>query len=222
MLKPRLHAPGGGEDRDHERLPRRVVRGFTPELATGVWVGFDQPKTILPNGFAADVAVPIWATFMKEATKGAKASWIATPRGLSTASVCRMSGQLANPECEHVDVVNRDGQLERRSMVYTEYFLAGTEPHDYCELHHSRGLLGTIASIFHTGEKPPPHVDDDAGIPAATVGVPPPPPIVAAQAPPPPAAPKKRGFWSKLFGVGKDDNAPRESSDDKKKDPKKK
>ena len=32
--------------------------GYTPKLVTGVWVGFDQPRTILPNGFAADVAVP--------------------------------------------------------------------------------------------------------------------------------------------------------------------
>jgi membrane carboxypeptidase/penicillin-binding protein len=35
----------------------------------GVWVGFDQPRTILPDGFAADVAVPLWASFMKAATK---------------------------------------------------------------------------------------------------------------------------------------------------------
>src|SRR5262249_26063780 len=42
--------------------------GYTPALVTGVWVGFDEPKTILPNGFAADVAVPVWANFMKVAT----------------------------------------------------------------------------------------------------------------------------------------------------------
>jgi penicillin-binding protein 1A len=35
--------------------------GYTPVLVTGVWVGFDQPHTILPNGFAAEVAVPMWA-----------------------------------------------------------------------------------------------------------------------------------------------------------------
>src|SRR3954464_4308662 len=26
--------------------------GYTPKLVTGVWVGFDEPRTILPNGFA--------------------------------------------------------------------------------------------------------------------------------------------------------------------------
>ena len=39
--------------------------GFTPALVAGVWVGFDQPRTILRNGFAAEVAVPLWANFMK-------------------------------------------------------------------------------------------------------------------------------------------------------------
>ena len=34
-----------------------------------MWVGFDQPHTILPNGFAGDVAVPIWASFMKGYTE---------------------------------------------------------------------------------------------------------------------------------------------------------
>src|SRR5262249_2030065 len=33
--------------------------GFTPRLVTGVWVGFDQPHTILPNGFASEIAVPM-------------------------------------------------------------------------------------------------------------------------------------------------------------------
>ena len=35
--------------------------GFTPHLVTGVWVGFDQPQTIVADGYAADLAVPIGA-----------------------------------------------------------------------------------------------------------------------------------------------------------------
>src|SRR5207245_9703381 len=31
--------------------------GFTPALVAGVWVGFDQPRTLIGNGFAADAAV---------------------------------------------------------------------------------------------------------------------------------------------------------------------
>ena len=53
--------------------------GFTPRLVTGVWVGFDQPRTIISNGYGGELAVPIWASFMKTATKGDKAEWLERP-----------------------------------------------------------------------------------------------------------------------------------------------
>jgi membrane carboxypeptidase/penicillin-binding protein len=40
---------------------------------TGVWVGFDQPKTIVPNGYAADLAVPIWGVVHEGGDEGRKA-----------------------------------------------------------------------------------------------------------------------------------------------------
>jgi 1A family penicillin-binding protein len=55
--------------------------GFTPSLVTGVWVGYDQPHTIRRNGYAAEMAVPMWTRFMKAATQGQRASWISRPRG---------------------------------------------------------------------------------------------------------------------------------------------
>lgn len=56
--------------------------GFTPALVTGVWVGYDQPHTIRRNGYAGELAVPMWTRFMKAATKGQRASWIVRPRGV--------------------------------------------------------------------------------------------------------------------------------------------
>src|SRR5206468_129993 len=106
--------------------------GFTPKLVAGVWVGFDQPRTILPNGFAADIAVPAWAAFMKAATKDDKPEWFTPPPGITTANVCRLSGKLAGEGCQDVDVVARDGTLERRSTIYTEHFVRGTEPNMAC------------------------------------------------------------------------------------------
>lgn len=55
--------------------------GFTPTLVTGVWVGYDQPQTIRRNGYAAEIAVPMWTRYMKAATKGQRASWLDRPRG---------------------------------------------------------------------------------------------------------------------------------------------
>jgi penicillin-binding protein 1A len=180
--------------------------GFTPKLVTGVWVGFDAPKTIMPRGFASDVAVPLWTAFMKAATAGDKAEWLKTPSDITTATVCRMSGRLAVEGCEHAEVLSEDGHVTRRSMVYTEYFRAGTQPTASCDLHQSRTLPShEVASVPAEGEKhePPPVV---------AVVPPPPPPVaprpspvdVAAAAPAPTAepepAPKRRGFWGRVFG----------------------
>jgi 1A family penicillin-binding protein len=55
--------------------------GFTPTLVTGVWVGYDQPQTIRRNGYAAELAVPMWTRYMKTATLGQPAAWIKAPRG---------------------------------------------------------------------------------------------------------------------------------------------
>jgi membrane carboxypeptidase/penicillin-binding protein len=51
-------------------------------VLAGVWVGYDQPRTIRANGYASDVAVPIWADFMKAATRGEKSRWLKPPPGI--------------------------------------------------------------------------------------------------------------------------------------------
>ena len=174
--------------------------GFTPKLVTGVWVGFDQPKTILPNGFAADVAVPAWAQFMKAATLHDKPEWLVPPSGITSARVCRLSGLLATDGCDNVEVVGTSGHLEHRSMIYTEYFAKGTEPTGLCDLHPTRGIMTKLAGLFGgSDDRPaPPHIQD-TGAPAqaaaATSGIVPP-PETPTEAPPK----KKRGFWSRLFG----------------------
>jgi penicillin-binding protein 1A len=180
--------------------------GFTPTLVAGVWVGFDQPRTILPNGFAADIAVPLWTKFMKVATLGDKAEWLTAPPGVTTANVCRISGKLPSDGCQDVEVVSKDGQLERRSMIYTEYFARGTEPTAICDVHPTHGLMTKIAGLFGSGEeKPQPPRVEDTGLPApsataATTGISP----ETEVAPEPPK--KKRGFWSRIFGGGKSDD----------------
>jgi penicillin-binding protein 1A len=190
--------------------------GFTPHLVTGVWIGFDQPKTILRNGYAGELAVPVWATFMKAATRGDKAEQFDRPANITAINVCRVSGKLPNGGCDDVEVVNRDGFVERRSMIYTEYFVKGKQPTSVCPLHEPLSLLDRLAGVFGKDNHPPaiPAEDVGIGVPSAPRSS-----VPAAQSPPAPPAPKsapaqasapseepkkKRGFWSRVFGIGKD------------------
>jgi penicillin-binding protein 1A len=40
--------------------------GFTPRLATGVWVGYDRPRSLGKDETGSRVAVPIWTTYMQK------------------------------------------------------------------------------------------------------------------------------------------------------------
>ena len=160
--------------------------GFTTKVVAGVWVGFDQPQTILPNGFAADVAVPVWARFMKAATKGDRPVWFDVPPGITSATVCRLSGKLATYGCEQAGFTD-ESEGHHEPMVYTEYFAIGTAPTTACDIHALRGQPGKFAGVLNSQPEiiqPPPSQPDTANV---------------AEPEPPP----KRGFWGRLFGFGK-------------------
>ena len=202
--------------------------GFTPQVVTGVWIGFDQPKTIIRGGYAGEVAVPTWANVMKVATKGHKPEWIARPSNIAGTNVCRLSGLLPNDGCDGVDVVSRDGSVESRSMIYTEYFVRGTQPSAVCPLHPRRSFMDALAGAFGKDTGPPPIPSDSAALPTPparpTTGTS---PGGAAGAGSPAGAsreeadaPRRRGFWSRVLGRG-DDNR-KEEEEKKRQDEQKK
>lgn len=92
--------------------------GFTPELLTAVWVGFDDNQPLGLSG--ATAAVPIWTRFMLDALAGRPNVPFEVPPGITFAEIDRDTGQLALHQCPR---------------VFREAFLAGTEPTYFCELH---------------------------------------------------------------------------------------
>jgi penicillin-binding protein 1A len=126
--------------------------GFTPKLVAGVWVGYDQPRTIIANGYAGELAVPIWGRFMKTATAHDEPEWFRAPATVGSATICRLSGKLATSSCRE-EVVDAEGNLTERSLAYTEHFVRGTEPHEYCPIH---GLTntGSLAQLARSSGVP--------------------------------------------------------------------
>ncbi|MBI2205869.1 MAG: PBP1A family penicillin-binding protein [Candidatus Rokubacteria bacterium] len=45
--------------------------GYTPKLATGVWVGYDRPRSLGRDETGSRVAVPIWVAYMSRVLAGA-------------------------------------------------------------------------------------------------------------------------------------------------------
>ena len=105
--------------------------GFSPDLVCGVFVGFDDPRTLGRMEQGATVAAPIFRDFMKEALADEPAIPFRVPPGITLVSVDRISGQ---PESASA------------ATAIPEAFKSGTEPGsaDYIDQ----------AAVTQTQEKP--------------------------------------------------------------------
>jgi len=71
--------------------------GFNRDVATSVFVGFDQPEPLGESEQGATVAVPIWIDFMKVAVAGTPEHIMTRPDGLVDRLIDRDTGQIARP-----------------------------------------------------------------------------------------------------------------------------
>ncbi len=87
--------------------------GFTPQLATGVWVGYDRPRSLGKDETGSRVAVPIWTTFMQSALAGMPAEDFPIPEKVVLVPVD----------------LDRAGNCTRPALMA---FVVGTEPSQVC------------------------------------------------------------------------------------------
>lgn len=74
--------------------------GYTPELATGIWIGFDSFKYSLGNNqVGGRIAAPIWGKYMVEALKTIKPTWYKKPNNIVNINICAVSGKLPSASC---------------------------------------------------------------------------------------------------------------------------
>lgn len=108
-----LHRPLAGKTGTTNECIDAWFIGFSPDLVVGVWVGFDELKSLGKRETGARAALPIWIEFMKAALEGAPEKDFAVPDGIVFKLVDARTGQLASEDCP-------DAILEA--------FIAGTEP----------------------------------------------------------------------------------------------
>jgi len=72
--------------------------GFTPDIAAGVWVGFDVRQVLGAKETGGRAALPIWIEFMKAAHEGRPVRDFPVPEGVSYARIDPATGKLAGEQ----------------------------------------------------------------------------------------------------------------------------
>ncbi len=70
--------------------------GYTPDLVTTTWVGFDQHKPLGSRETAAQASLPIWIDYMKVALAGKPERQLERPDGLVTMKVDAATGEATS------------------------------------------------------------------------------------------------------------------------------
>jgi penicillin-binding protein 1A len=87
--------------------------GYTPQIVTGVWVGFDKEHSIGKGEVGGRAALPIWVDYMKVAHEGLPQMTFPVPEGIVFANIDSDTGKLATATTKE---------------VMRQAFVEGTEP----------------------------------------------------------------------------------------------
>lgn len=90
--------------------------GYTPQLLAGVWVGYDQERSLGAGGSGGQAAAPIWTDFMQKSLARVPAEGFTPPENVTFALINAKTGKLAREGAE--------GSV-------MECFVSGTEPKGY-------------------------------------------------------------------------------------------
>ncbi len=111
-----LNRPAAGKTGTTNDLKDAWFVGFTPELVTGVWVGYDSSDSMGKEETGSRSASPIWLYFMSEALEGKPVQDFIAPESVVFVKIDKDSGLLASPYS--------------KETVF-QGFKKGTEPKEY-------------------------------------------------------------------------------------------
>ena len=115
-----IRFPVGGKTGTTNDFKDAWFVGFSSSVVAGVWVGFDQPKTIGRDGYGSRYALPLWTDFMRRTARRRPPQAFEVPSGLHEEQFCSISYLRPVEGCP----------------VYTEYLKENDEmPGRLCTLH---------------------------------------------------------------------------------------
>ncbi len=99
--------------------------GYTPQVITGVWVGYDKPRPGGKGFTGGAVAAPIWERFMRPVLASRPVVDFPKPDTVVSVTIDPATGYLATADCP-----------EKRD----EFYIEGTQPTEYCPKHGGERL----------------------------------------------------------------------------------
>jgi 1A family penicillin-binding protein len=129
--------------------------GYTPEVATGVWIGYDHPRPISAQATGGEIAAPLWGRLMARvyADRPLPAPW-KRPTGVVDRRIDPATGRGLASGC-----------APTQGSPRSELFLAGREPKEVCP--DKSGASQQIAARLP---------DDEEAAPASAPAIPAAPP----------------------------------------------
>jgi len=95
-----LDRPAAGKTGTTNHLWDAWFMGYTPRLAAGVWVGYDNRQPMGKGETGSRAASPIWLDFMSEVLEGRPVLDFEVPEGIVFAKIDAKTGLLAGPHSE--------------------------------------------------------------------------------------------------------------------------
>ena len=159
--------------------------GYAPDLAVGVYVGYDNPKPMGKGRTGGELAAPIVADFMRLALREQPATPFRVPRAIELIPIDANTGQRA--------VFGDEG-------VILEAFKPGEEPADSTKIIGEDLAAVSSESIYGAGQQLVPPADSEQPVeegglttaPAASIE-PPPPKLKVSHL----CAPKSSNSWKR-------------------------
>lgn len=112
--------PAGGKTGTTNNWKDAWFVGFTPQLTTCIWVGYDKLGLSLGIGQSGGAVVaPTWSEYMRAALRNEQILEFPTYAKLEKQEVCNLSGLLPSSNCRE---------------VVEEFFIPGSVPEKECEL----------------------------------------------------------------------------------------
>jgi penicillin-binding protein 1A len=116
-----LGRPVAGKTGTNQDLRDLWFVGYTADLVTGAWMGYDDFQPLGKGFTASSKVIPWWTEFMRKAHEGVPVRRFSVPEGMVFAKIDAKTGLRALGTCP---------------KVVLQAFKAGTEPQDFCPIDH--------------------------------------------------------------------------------------